>query len=326
MQGSAADCYKYMTADRMTVSLYDAVRGVLDREMSAPLAPGLYLVSTPIGNLADITLRGLAVLARAGHVCCEDTRQTQKLVSHYGIPARLSPYHDHNAAKARPKILRWLADGGTVALVSDAGTPLISDPGYKLVREAAAQGSQVFSIPGASAVLAGLASSGLPTDSFFFAGFLPPKEAAARKRLAELAGIPGTLVLFESASRLDKTLVLLSELFAGRELAIARELTKKFEECVRARLPAEGLAGREWRGEFVLMISPPAETGWSEASLREALEKALEGASLRDAVEEVRRTLCVPRKHAYDLALEIQRGMVSGASGDDGQGKTARGL
>ncbi|MGB0087471.1 MAG: 16S rRNA (cytidine(1402)-2'-O)-methyltransferase [Rhodomicrobiaceae bacterium] len=292
----------------MSGSLSDAVRAALEKELAAPLAPGLYLVATPIGNLGDVTLRALTVLARADHICCEDTRQTHKLVSHYHLAARLSAYHDHNAARERPKILKWLAGGASVALVSDAGTPLISDPGYKLVREAAAKGFAITSIPGASALLAGLTVSGLPTDSFCFGGFLSPREAAARKRLEDMSALPGTLILFETASRIDRTLKLLGEIFRGRQLVIARELTKRFEEVIRSDLPAEGLIGREWKGELVLLIAPGLDEAVSEDEVARAVRAALERSSLRDAVEEVRRTLRVPRKQVYDLALKFQNG------------------
>ncbi len=295
----------------MPGSLSDAVGAALEKELASPLPPGLYLVATPIGNLGDISLRALGVLARAEHICCEDTRQTQKLVSHYNLSAQLSAYHDYNAARERPKILKWLAGGASVALVSDAGTPLISDPGYKLVREAAAEGITITSIPGASALLAGLTVSGLPTDSFFFAGFLPPREAAARKRLEVLSAVPGTLILFETASQLDRTLLILGEIFRGRELVIARELTKRFEEVIRTKLPAEELIGHDWKGEFVLLVAPPADEIASEDDVRTAIRAALKRSSLRDAVEEVRRTLRVPRKQVYDLALKFQNGAAS---------------
>jgi 16S rRNA (cytidine1402-2'-O)-methyltransferase len=287
----------------------DAVLAALEKEAANALAPGLYLVATPIGNLSDITLRALAVLARADLVCCEDTRHSLKLMNHYRLSAKLSPYHDHNAARERPKLLARLAEGARIALISDAGTPLISDPGYKLVREAAAQGSAVFAIPGASAVLAGLTVSGLPTDSFFFAGFLPSREAAARRRLEELADVPGTLIFFETANRLAKSLAAFGSVFQGRDLVIARELTKRFEQVLRVTLPAAALAEADWRGEFVLLVSPPPERAADEQELREAIRAAMQRASLRDAVEEVRRTLRVPRKQAYDIALEYQRSM-----------------
>ncbi len=287
--------------------LSDAVLMSLEKELAKPLAPGLYLVATPIGNLTDITLRALAVLARADHIYCEDTRQTQKLISHYNLAGRLSVYHDHNAARERPKILKKLSEGAAIAIVSDAGTPLISDPGYKLVKEAAASGATIVSIPGASALLAALASGGLPTDSFFFAGFLPPREAAAKKRLEELSGIPGTLVFFEATNRLERTLGALGEAYPGRDLVIARELTKRFEEVLRTSLPVTGLSGREWKGECVLLVSPPRPERFAEDDIIKALQGALKRASLRDAVEEIRRTLRVPRAQVYDLALKVQR-------------------
>ncbi len=294
----------------MNDALKEAVLAALDKEGAAVLAPGLYVVATPIGNLSDISLRALSVLGRADIVCCEDTRHSLKLMNQYRLNAKLVPYHEHNAARERPKLLKMLEDGARIALISDAGTPLISDPGYKLVRDAGAQGSAVFTIPGPSAVIAGLAVSGLPSDSFFFAGFLPPREAAAKRRLEELADIPGTLIFFETANRLAKSLALLGILFAGRELAIARELTKRFEEVLRVTLPAEAVvAEREWRGELVLLVSPPPERTADEQELREAIREAMQRASLRDAVEEVRRTLRVPRKQAYDIALEYQRSM-----------------
>src|SRR5262245_31211388 len=181
-----------------SAALAAAMGRVLARELAAPLSAGLYIVATPIGNLADISLRALAILARADHVCCEDTRHSQKLLTAYDIRGRLSPYHDHNAAGQRPKILAWLAEGKSVALISDAGTPLIADPGYKLVRAAAEEGHAVFAVPGPSAAIAALSVSGLPTDAFHFAGFLPPKQAARARRLAELAEVPATLVLYET--------------------------------------------------------------------------------------------------------------------------------
>jgi 16S rRNA (cytidine1402-2'-O)-methyltransferase len=293
----------------MSDGLKDAVLAALDKEAAIVLAPGLYVVATPIGNLSDITLRALSVLARADIVCCEDTRHSLKLMHHYRLSAKLVPYHEHNAARERPKVLKMLSEGARIAIISDAGTPLISDPGYRLVREAGAQGSAVFTVPGPSAVVAGLSVSGLPTDSFYFAGFLPPREAATKRRLEELAEIPGTLVFFQTANRLAKSLDALGIVFAGRELVIARELTKRFEEVLRVTLPADAIPEREWRGEFVLLVSPPLERVADEQELREAIREAMQRASLRDAVEEVRRTLRVPRKQAYDIALEYQRSM-----------------
>jgi len=298
----------------MTAKLTQAVAAALEQEAAAPLSQGLYLVATPIGNLADITLRALSVLSRADCIYCEDTRHTQKLLNRYDIAARLSAYHDHNAARERPKILQRLRQGGSAALVSDAGTPLISDPGYKLVSEAAAEELPVISIPGPSAVLAGLAASGLPTDSYFFAGFLPPKQVAAKKRLQDLATVPATIILFETAARLDTTLNALGELFAGRQLVIARELTKRFEELLRVTLPANDLPGRDWKGEFVLLLSPPVDEAATEETIIEALNAAMRHASLRDAVDDVKRTLRAPRKQVYDLALRLQK---NGSLNDD---------
>ena len=200
------------------------------------LAPGLYVVSTPIGNLRDITLRALDILASADVVCAEDTRVAHKLLNAFGVSARLRPYHDHNGAQARPALLNELRTGARIALMSDAGTPLISDPGYKLVREAAEQGTPVYAIPGASAPLAALASSGLPTDRFTFAGFPPPKSSARKRFLSEMKSAHGTLIFFEGPSRLAASLADMAEVFGPRPAVVARELTKKFEESRRATL------------------------------------------------------------------------------------------
>src|SRR5215468_6345232 len=197
---------------------------------------GLHLVATPIGNLGDITLRGLQTLAGVDVIACEDTRITRRLTERYGITAELTPYHEHNAATARPRLLARLAQGESVALVSDAGTPLISDPGFKLVREACAAGHAVITVPGPSSVLAALSVAALPTDRFFFEGFLPTKEVARRARLAELARIDATLVVFESGSRVQDTLHDLAGIMGGREAAVCRELTKLHEEVSRATL------------------------------------------------------------------------------------------
>src|SRR3954449_1572385 len=199
-------------------------------------APGLHLVATPIGNLGDITLRALQTLAGVDVIACEDTRITRRLTERYDISAQLKQYHEHNAEAARPKILERLAQGGSIALVSDAGTPLISDPGFKLVREVSAAGHPVFALPGPSSVLAALAVAALPTDRFFFEGFLPPKQAARRARLAELKAIDATLVMFESGNRIQETLPDLADIMGSRDAAICRELTKLHEEVRRASL------------------------------------------------------------------------------------------
>ena len=248
---------------------------------TARLSSGLHIIATPIGNLGDITLRALEALAGADVIACEDTRVTRKLLDRYAIATSLIPYHEHNAAKARPQLLRRLADGAAIALVSDAGTPLVSDPGFKLVREATLAGHAVTALPGASAVLAGLAVAGLPTDQFFFAGFLPPKEAARRARIAELSRIPATLVLFESGPRVAATL---ADLAAGlgqtREAALCRELTKLHEEIRRGELAAlaSAYSGTEPRGEIVLVVAPPQapvqiSAADTERMLREALAR-----------------------------------------------------
>ena len=204
-----------------------------DRIRKSGLAPGLYVTATPIGNAADISLRALDVLRGADLVLCEDTRVTAKLFAIHGIGTRTAPYHDHNAAEMRPRVLARLAAGEAIALVSDAGTPLISDPGYKLVREAVEAGHPVTTLPGASSVMAALTLAGLPTDRFFFAGFLSAKQEARRKELAELAAIPSTLVFLESANRLAASLADMAVALGPREAAVARELTKKFEEVRR---------------------------------------------------------------------------------------------
>src|SRR6202795_1441283 len=222
--------------------------------------PGLYLVATPIGNLGDITLRALETLAGVAIIACENTRITPRPSQRHGITGLLKPYYEHNAALARPKILERLAQGASIALVSDAGTPLISDPGFKLVREACAAGFAVIALPGPSSVLSALAVAALPTDRFFFEGFLPHKQAARRARLAELARIDATLVMFESGNRVQDTLADLAEIMGTREAAICRELTKLHEEVTRAPLTelAAGADDLETRGEFVLVIAPPA--------------------------------------------------------------------
>src|SRR5512138_205646 len=201
-------------------------------------APGLHLVATPIGNLGDITLRALETLAGVDIIACEDTRITRHLTERYGISAELKPYHEHNAVMARPKILERLAQGASIALVSDAGTPLISDPGFKLVREVSAAGHAVIAVPGPSSVLAALSVAALPTDRFFFEGFLPAKQASRRTRLAELARIDATLVMFESGNRVQETLADLAEAMPGRDAAICRELTKLHEAITRGPISA----------------------------------------------------------------------------------------
>ncbi|HML06615.1 MAG TPA: 16S rRNA (cytidine(1402)-2'-O)-methyltransferase [Xanthobacteraceae bacterium] len=271
------------------------------------LASGLYIVATPIGNLGDITLRALAALAGADLIACEDTRVTRKLLERYAIATPLTPYHDHNAQQARPKLVRRLADGAAIALVSDAGTPLVSDPGFKLVRAAQEAGHRVTALPGASALLAALTVAGLPSDQFFFAGFLPPKQAARRARIAELARIPATLALFETGARMAASLTDLATVLGRREAALCRELTKMHEEVRRGDLAtlAQDCAAAEMRGEIVLVIAPPRadrpSVGEADALLRQALSRV----SLKDAVGEVAQATGLPRRELYQRALAL---------------------
>src|SRR3984957_3858850 len=276
----------------------------------AKLTAGLHIVATPIGNLGDITLRALEALAGADLIACEDTRVTRKLLDRYAIATPLTPYHEHNAGKARPVLLRRLADGAAVALVSDAGTPLISDPGYKLVRAAQDAGHAVTALPGASALLAALAVAGLPTDQFLFVGFLPPKEAARRSRIAELGRIPATLVLFETGPRVAATLADLATGLGNREAALCRELTKLYEEIRRGDLImlAQTCEANEPRGEIVLIVAPPqALPPMSAADTEILLREALTRVSVKDAVAEVADATGLPRREVYQRALALAK-------------------
>ena len=280
-----------------------------------PLAPGLYLVATPIGNARDITLRALDVLAAADVLAAEDTRNTRRLLTIHGVRrpqgGQLVPYHDHNGAAQRPRLLAALAEGRSVALVSDAGTPLVADPGYRLAAEAIAAGHPVTAVPGASAALAALAVAGLPTDRFLFAGFPPPRSAARRRALAELAAVPGTLVFYESPRRLAASLAdMAATLGADRPAAVCRELTKRFEETRRGTLgalAAEYAAAPEPRGEVVVLVGPPAAQAASGEALDAALAAALPGCSVRDAAEAVAAELGLPRRQVYARALALGR-------------------
>ena len=297
--------------------------------LTAPKAvPGLHLVATPIGNLGDITLRALETLAGVDIIACEDTRMTRRLTERYGISALLKPYHEHNAALARPKILEKLAQGTSIALVSDAGTPLISDPGFKLVREVCAAGFSVIALPGPSSVLAALCVSALPTDRFFFEGFLPSKQSPRRARLTELARIDATLVMFESGNRVQDTLADLAEIMAGRDAALCREMTKLHEEIKRAPIAelARTADTLETRGEFVLVIGPPSAGAqvMTEDRLDDLLRTSLQSGSVKDAVAHAVELSGRPRREIYaralELAKETNKGISSlGGGGDDGE-------
>lgn len=280
-----------------------------------PLAPGLYLVATPIGNARDITLRALDVLAAADVLAAEDTRNTSRLLMIHGVrrPAGslLIPYHDHNGAAQRPRLLAALAEGRSVALVSDAGTPMVADPGYRLAVEAIAAGYPVTAVPGASATLAALAVAGLPSDRFLFAGFLPPKEAGRQRTLSELAAVPATLVFYELPHRLAESLsTMAAVLGADRAAAVCRELTKRFEEVERGtldELATAYAAAPEPRGEIVVLVGPPLDRPPTPETLDAVLGEALRGRSLRDAVAEVAEALGLPKKEVYARALALGR-------------------
>jgi 16S rRNA (cytidine1402-2'-O)-methyltransferase len=284
---------------------------IAGQEIAAPaIAPGLYLVATPIGNLGDIGLRALTVLAAADAIACEDTRVSRRLTEHYGIATPLTSYHEHNAAEARPKILARLAAGEAVALISDAGTPLISDPGYKLARQASEAGLLVTAIPGASSVLASLSLSGLPIDRFFFEGFLPAKDAARRKRIKELTRVPATLVLFETGPRIAAALADLTSELGTRDAAVCRELTKLHEEVRRKSLDAlarDYADNAEIRGEFVIVVAPPVDEPAQAEDVDELLKRALARVSVKDAVGEVSSATGMPRREVYQRALALTK-------------------
>lgn len=277
------------------------------------LAPGLYVVATPIGHLSDITLRALATLKAADLVLCEDTRVTRKLLDRYSLAPKLLAYHDHNAASVRPKILRELAGGAAIALVSDAGTPLVSDPGYKLVTEVLDAGHRVFPVPGASALLAALVAAGLPTDRFFFEGFLPPKYGQRKNRLEEIKEIPATVVFYETGPRLADALRDLAEIFGGRAASVCRELTKAFEETRRGtllELAAHYEASGAPKGEIVVVVAPPdAQAQMISADELDAqLRRALKHGSLKDAVAAVAEETGIKKRDVYTRALALHEG------------------
>jgi 16S rRNA (cytidine1402-2'-O)-methyltransferase len=272
------------------------------------LPPGLYIVATPIGNLSDLSPRAAEVLAGADLIAVEDSRVTAKLLHHIGVKRPMLPYHDHNAERVRPQLLERMRQGA-VALVSDAGTPLISDPGYKLVRDARAAGIAVTTVPGPSAVVAALTLAGLPTDRFLFLGFLPPKGGAKATAIAEVAAIRATLVLYESGPRLAATLQALRDGLGDREAAVAREISKRFEETVTGTLSelAERYFEAAPRGEIVVVVAPPGEAeAAGEEEVDSALREAMSRLSPSRAAAEVAETLGVPRRQAYERALRLK--------------------
>ncbi|HWE74934.1 MAG TPA: 16S rRNA (cytidine(1402)-2'-O)-methyltransferase [Stellaceae bacterium] len=276
------------------------------------MASGLYIVATPIGNLRDISLRALDVLAAADVVACEDTRVTEKLMSRYGLSGQRLPYHEHNAERMRPVLLERLKAGAVVALVSDAGTPLISDPGFKLVRAAIAEGIAVTTLPGPSAALAALVLSGLPSDRFFFQGFLPPKETARRRVLSEIANLQATLIVYETGPRLAATLGDMADVLGERPAAVARELTKLYEELRRgslAELAAHYAAAGGPKGEIVVIVGGGDEAAsraaMSDDDIDTALKTALATMSVKDASTAVAEATGRPRRDVYQRALAL---------------------
>ncbi len=287
-----------------------AVEPIERRSGSKPVGGGLYLVATPIGNLRDVSLRALDLLGAADLVACEDTRVTAKLMARYALTAPRIAYHEHNAERMRPYLIERLKAGAVVALVSDAGTPLISDPGYKLVRAALAEGVPVTALPGASSALAALVLSGLPSDRFLFAGFLPPKSVARRRELSELGAVPATLVVFETAPRLAAALADMAEILGDRRAAVARELTKLYEEVRRgglAELAAHYRASGPPKGELVIVVeqAAAAQPEATDDRLDAALGAALATMSIKDASAVVAAATGRPRRLVYRRALAL---------------------
>ncbi len=290
------------------------------QRIAAPrAAAGLHVVATPIGNLGDITLRALQTLAGADVIVAEDTRHTGRLLQHFGIRRPMVAYHEHNAARMRPRLLARLSAGEALALVSDAGTPVVSDPGMKLVRTAIEAGHAVHAVPGPSAAVAALSVSGLPSNQFLFAGFPPPKRAARQRWLKDLAGVSATLILYESPHRLAESISDMAAILGPREAMVARELTKLHEELLRGTLPelAAGMAAREHiRGEITLVIGPPVavkgtaagENREEAAALETALKDALETLPVSRAAKEIAQRFGRPRREVYELALHLKKG------------------
>ena len=272
-----------------------------------PIAPGLHVVATPIGNLGDITIRALSTLAAAETVLCEDTRTSGKLMERFAIKTRLSPYHEHNAQRVRPEILERLKQGAAIALISDAGMPLVSDPGYRLVKEAVEQGIPVTACPGPSAVLTGLALSGLPTDRFLFAGFVPQKQGERKRLFAEFSHLKATLIFFESPHRIIETLYDLETALPGRSIAVTRELTKLHEEVLRgpaAEIAAQLAARASVKGEITLLVGPPMEEeAVSEADLDAAISGALATMPASKAAAEVAKRFGLNKADVYQRIL-----------------------
>jgi 16S rRNA (cytidine1402-2'-O)-methyltransferase len=274
-----------------------------------PLAPGLYVAATPIGNLKDVTYRVVEALSLADKILCEDTRQTAKLLAAYGVRAPMSPYHDHNAERVRPGIIEALKEGARFLLVSDAGTPLISDPGAKLVREARAAGIPVIPLPGPSAFVAALSAAGAMTGRFLFAGFPPPKEEARRRFFSDLAAVKATLVFYESPQRLGESLAAMAAAFGPRRAVVARELTKIYEEFVEGALPdlAARYGAQTPKGEFVVIIDPPPEEpAAAPAEIDAFLAAALKTRSLKEAAAAAAGAFGIARKEAYARALALK--------------------
>ncbi|MSP83954.1 MAG: 16S rRNA (cytidine(1402)-2'-O)-methyltransferase [Alphaproteobacteria bacterium] len=277
---------------------------------ASKLAPGLYIVATPIGNLGDVTLRALAVLGAVAAIACEDTRVTAKLLARYDLRVPMLAYHDHNAERMRPRILARLGGGAAIALVSDAGTPLVSDPGYKLVQAAVAAGFPVVPLPGASALLAALMVAGLPTDRFLFAGFLPAKEGQRRQALAELSPVPATLVFYETGGRLGPALAAMAQVLGDRPAAVARELTKLHEEVARGTLAelAERYRAVAPRGEIAVVVGPPGAADAPAFDLDTALTDALATMRTAEAAAMVAAASGLPRRTVYARALALVKG------------------
>lgn len=276
---------------------------------TVPLKPGLYVTATPIGNLGDMTYRAVEVMSRAELILCEDTRQTAKLCAAYNIRTPRAPYQDHNAARVRPDIIARLENGAAICLVSDAGTPLIADPGFKLVRDARAAGIDVFPVPGPSAVIAALSASGAPSDRFTFGGFAPAKSGARQKFLDGFAAAPGVLVFYETGNRLGDSLSAMATAFGDREAIVARELTKIHETFHRGTLTALAAEYETAppKGEIVVLVFPKATTAADENDIDAFLTTALADMSVKEAASAAAQTLGVPRRVAYERALMLRK-------------------